>query len=132
MKKIILSFLVAAMCALPVFGLAACGDEDQSSNGLQFGVKYIDAYDLGKEESEQEYYIFSYNGSGYYNTSEFKYTFTDKEYSGVTCFFKDSSAEIYSRIMSVSKDILMRVNSSGYRIYVNENYAKQLKDWAAK
>lgn len=134
MKKAIVAVLAAAMCAFPAVGLVACGDEE-AVDGLQFGVKYISS-DVVESADPQYYYVFFANGTGnYYGLSgrtDFKFTFAGNDNSEATLFYPDGDGGVRAEVLGVSRNVLTRAWSNGYSVYVNENYAKQLKDWAAK
>lgn len=115
-----------------------------------------------EQESEQFYYVFYLNGTGElvrhydYNSSygdeysdhfhysvHFKYTYVDSDKSAVVCFYdsferlegddgKASVSSDWSRLITVSKNLLATTGSGGYLFWINEDYLKTIPNFNVK
>ena len=139
-KKIILALVAAVVAVFACFAFAACsGDGD-----LQMNARYIIEDDINEKDYQQTYFEFFSDGTGVYRyyykgTSTlydyeltFKYTYADNDKSAVVCFYdsvvygKDNiTAKVsteWMRLLTVSKNVLCYVSTSGYTYYINQNY----------
>lgn len=159
MKKLLATLLSAMLiCAALVAVLAGCdsgsneggtpaGSSDSSKSVLKMEKRYLYAEDIG---SNPTYYIFHADGTGeyvYHNnefehhyTVHFKYTYAGIDNGSVVCFYdsvtyhaenkepEDVRAN-WARYLSVSENVLVKEESSGFLYYVNEDYAKTLTNY---
>lgn len=153
MKKIlaITMLLVVTICC--AFAFTACGSDSK----LAMNKLYIREEDVGKEV--QDSYIFHSNGTGEYTyhydyessvSSEynysrhyiihFKYTYVDKDKSAVVCFYNSierlegddgsyKSASEWSKLVTVSKNVLATVGSTSYVFWINEDYLDEIPNY---
>lgn len=146
MKRKLSVLSIVCVIIFSVCAFSACGDDIDE---LQMNTKYISTYDVGEEANKQSYFIFNSDGTGEYRyylpsyndyTVHFKYTYTDKDKSSAVCFYDSveygaghlSSTTIesnWSYVLTVSKNVVCRVSSYGYSIYVNENYLKTIPNF---
>ena len=138
-----------------IVAVLCCGLALTACNGggkLQMNKKYILSYDVNNAASSQSYFIFKHNGTGqYYSHNEswknthyvinFKYTWVDDEKSAVMCFYDSHQAldgdngehsyvsSRWSMLLTVSKNVLMHVGTSGYTFYINKNYLKTISNF---
>ena len=151
MKKFLLSFivLVSLCCAV---ALAACGN---SQSELVLNKYYILSDDVKADVSEQVTYVFFADGTGEYTyhydyegssgysehshyVIKFKYTYTDSDKSAVVCFYDGvETLEVntsavstgWTRLLTVSKNVLMATGSYGYSFYINEDYLSTIPNY---
>ena len=155
MKKLLsVLFAVTALFGC-LFAFAACS----SSSSLRYEVRYIDESSVGEDEDKQEYYIFHKDGTGEYvyhydyvstwseydehkhYSVSFKYTFVDKEKETIYCAYDgcekldghvgagDPVGSSWSRLITVSKNVIMSTSGSGMSFHLNENYLEEIPNF---
>jgi len=144
-KKIILAFVAAVIAVFACFAFTGCGAELGQDTDLQMDKKYT----WKEDENDYSYVIFYSNGTGEYRVLDvdtdprftyddedylikFKYTFVDSDDSAVVCFYdsveygaKHGNPKIsstWTRLFTVSKNVLCYAGGSGYSFYINEDY----------
>lgn len=117
---------------------------------LAMDKRYISESDVRKDAEKQVYYIFHSDGTGEYTYHydgtythshyilHFKYTYVDGDKSAVACFY-DSIESLandegykpvgWSELVTVSKNVLATVGTSGYVFWINEDYLEELTNF---
>ena len=155
MKKILSVLLAVCALFMCLVAFSACGSASQ----LRLDERYIHETSVGEAENKQEYYIFHKDGTGeyYYHYDyesswseydehkhyavKFKYTFVDNDKETIYCAYDGyvrlaghvgsgvPVSTTWSRLITVSKNLIMSTSGSSINFYINENYAKELPNF---
>ena len=137
----------------------SAGSSDSSKSVLQLEKRYLYAEDIGSNPTYYIFhadgtgeYVYHYdyfsvdadhpsnNDIRRHYTVHFKYTYADVDNGSVVCFYdsvtyhaenrepEDVRAN-WARYLSVSENVLVKEESSGFLYYVNEDYARTLTNY---
>lgn len=151
MKKLLSVLLAITALFGCIFAFSACS----GATALRYEQKYIAEDSVGKDENMQVYYIFHKDGTGeYYHHYDyvsdfnsdynehkhycvsFKFTFLDEEKETIYCAYdgfkrlggnEGTNADTsWSRLITVSKNVIMSTSGAGMTFYINENYLEEI------
>ena len=152
-KRLGLILLTVVVACFALFGLSAC---DSNVEQLQTNKKYIYSSDVGEDADKQAYYIFNSDGTGKYRyyfyfdidsifnedyTVKFRYTYVDNDKSAVVCLFDSVTygsdngtyrvSTTWTKLLSVSKNVLCIAGTGGYGFYINQDYLKTVPNFGS-
>ena len=152
-KRLCLILTLVIITVLAVIPFTACTDDGEYA--LKTDKKYIRESDINQETSGQNYVLFRTNGTGEYKylyissvssdynedyKINFKYVYADSDKSTVICLFdsiqfgKNHPNNItgyydWSKMFTVSKDVVCSVGGTGYTMYINEDFIKEIPNF---
>lgn len=156
-RKICIALLIAIVACFAVCLFSACGGSALKMNDkyiLDIDVKeneneqvYFIFYSNGTGKYKYYYNHVSSIDSSYNYTNDytitFKYTYADGDNSAVVCFYDSveygsnhtqngsTVSTSWTRLLTVSDNVLCYASSSGYTYYINENYLKTIPNFGS-